>query len=136
VAEGAGQDLLPASETGCDSSGNRRLGDIGLFLRNSIKDYFRRENIEVNIKYIDPSYIIRSTPAGTGDSIYCSRLGSNAVHAAMAGRTGMIVSLLNDRFVHVPMRLAVLRRNRIDPESTLWRDVVNATGQPALLINR
>jgi 6-phosphofructokinase 1 len=136
VAEGAGQDLLPAAETGCDSSGNRRLGDIGLFLRNSIKDYFRREGVEINIKYIDPSYIIRSTPAGTGDSIYCSRLGANAVHAAMAGKTGMIVSLLNDRFVHVPMRLATARRNRIDPESTLWRDVVNATGQPALFINR
>jgi 6-phosphofructokinase 1 len=135
VAEGAGQELLKGTPTGSDASGNRSLGDIGVFLRDTIKDYFRRENIEVNIKYIDPSYIIRSAPARPGDAIYCTRLGANAVHAAMAGRTGMIVSLLNDRFVHVPMRLAVSRRNRIDPESALWRDVIDATGQPALLKN-
>jgi len=136
VAEGAGQDLLPAEQTGRDASGNRKLVDVGLFLRDAIKDYFRREGVEINMKYIDPSYLIRSTPADSGDSIYCTRLGANAVHAAMAGKTGMIVSLLNDCFVHVPMRLAASRRNRIDPESALWRDVVDATGQPALLKNQ
>jgi 6-phosphofructokinase 1 len=136
VAEGAGQELLPAEQTARDASGNRRLGDIGLFLRDAIKEYFRREKTEVNLKYIDPSYIIRSAPARPGDAIYCTRLGANAVHAAMTGRTGMIVSLLNDRYVHVPMRLAVSRRNRIDPESALWRDVIEATGQPPLLTDR
>jgi 6-phosphofructokinase 1 len=135
VAEGAGQDLMPSSQTGCDASGNRKAGDIGIFLRDAIKEYFRREGVEINMKYIDPSYLIRSTPASPGDAIYCSRLGANAVHAAMAGKTGMIVSLLNDRFVHVPMRLAVARR-RIDPESPLWRDVIDATGQPPLFKNR
>ena len=135
VAEGAGQDLLPADKIGRDASGNRKLVDVGLFLRDAIKDYFRREGVEINMKYSDPSYLIRSTPADPGDSIYCTRLGANAVHAAMAGKTGMIVSLLNDRFVHIPMQLAVSRRNRIDPESALWRDVVNATGQPPLMKN-
>jgi 6-phosphofructokinase 1 len=135
VAEGAGQDLLPATQRKRDASGNPKFGDIGAFLRDRIADYFRKENIEINQKYIDPSYIIRSTPANAGDSIYCARLGANAVHAAMAGKTGMIVSLLNDRFVHVPMKLAAARRNRIDPESPLWRDVVVATGQPALMKN-
>ena len=136
VAEGAGQDLLPETQTGRDASGNRKLGDIGLFLRDSIADYFRHEGIEINVKYIDPGYIIRSTPANPGDSIYCSRLGANAVHAAMAGKTGMILSLVNDHFVHVPMRLSVSRRNRIDPESALWRDVIDATGQPPLMKNQ
>jgi 6-phosphofructokinase 1 len=135
VAEGTGQDLIQRTQTGSDASGNRKLGDIGTFLRDAITDYFGKEGIEINIKYIDPSYIIRSMPANPGDSIYCTRLGANAVHAAMAGKTGMIVSLLNDQFVHVPMRCAVSRRNRIDPESALWRDVINATGQPALMKN-
>ncbi len=135
VAEGAGQDLLPATQTELDASGNRKLGDIGLFLRDAIARYFRQEGIEINLKYIDPSYIIRSTPANPTDTIYCTRLGANAVHAAMTGRTSMIVSLLNDQFVHVPTRLAVSRRNRIDPESPLWRDVVESTGQPKLMKN-
>jgi 6-phosphofructokinase 1 len=136
VAEGAGQDLLPVEKTSRDASGNRKLVDIGLFLRDAIKDYFRREGIEINMKYIDPSYLIRSTPADPGDSIYCTRLGANAVHAAMGGKTGMLVSLLNDHFVHVPIRCAVSQRNRIDPESALWRDVIDATGQPALFKNQ
>ena len=118
-----------------DASGNKKLGDIGIFLRDSIADYFKREGTEINLKYMDPSYLIRSVPANPGDAVYCTRLGANAVHAAMAGKTAMVVSLLNDRFVHVPMRLTVLRRNRIDPESPLWRDVVEATGQPALMKN-
>jgi 6-phosphofructokinase 1 len=135
VAEGAGQDLMPGTVHERDASGNKKLGDIGIFLRDSIADFFKREGMEINMKYMDPSYLIRSVPANPGDSVYCTRLGSNAVHAAMAGKTAMIVSLLNDRFVHVPMRLTVSRRNRIDPESALWRDVVEATGQPALMKN-
>ncbi|MGA2507651.1 MAG: ATP-dependent 6-phosphofructokinase [Chitinispirillaceae bacterium] len=135
VAEGAGQDLLSATMDERDASGNKKLGDIGIFLRDSIADFFKREDMEINLKYMDPSYLIRSVPANPGDAVYCTRLGANAVHAAMAGKTAMIVSLLNDRFVHVPMRLTVSRRNRIDPESPLWRDVVEATGQPALMKN-
>lgn len=132
VAEGAGQDLLSASGQ-TDASGNKKLGDIGLFLRERIASYFKGEGIEINLKYIDPSYIIRSTPSNPNDSIYCTRLGSNAAHAAMAGKTAMLLSLINNSFVHVPMELAVSKRNRIDPESPLWRDVIHATGQPALL---
>jgi 6-phosphofructokinase 1 len=89
----------------------------------------------VNIKYIDPSYIIRSAPTIANDSIYCQRLGANAVHAAMAGRTECLVGLVNGRFVHVPMPLAAGRRNFVDPESALWRDAVEATGQPPLMRN-
>ncbi|NLL13410.1 MAG: ATP-dependent 6-phosphofructokinase [Fibrobacter sp.] len=132
VAEGAGQELFSESALGVDASGNKKLGDIGLFLRERISAFFKKEGLEINLKYIDPSYIIRSTPANPSDSIYCNRLGNNAVHAAMAGKTKMLVSLINNTFVHIPIALAVQKRNRVDPESSLWRDVVQATGQPAL----
>jgi 6-phosphofructokinase 1 len=134
VAEGAGQHLMPDSEL-TDASGNRRLGDIGLFLQRRLKEHFARQGVELNLKYIDPSYLIRSAPANPNDSLYCARLGGNAVHAAMAGKTGMLVSQVNGHFVHIPIAMAVSRRNRVDPESALWRDVIDATGQPALLKN-
>lgn len=132
VAEGAGQEHLASSKVK-DASGNKKLGDIGLHLKERIKTHFKKEGVAINLKYIDPSYIIRSTPANANDSIYCTRLGTNAAHAAMAGKTRILISLINNTFVHVPMDLAVKKRNRIDPESPLWRDVIQATGQPALM---
>ena len=132
VAEGAGQELLAATNQ-ADASGNAKLADIGPFLCDQIRDYFKRLKREVNIKYIDPSYIIRSAPTIANDSIYCQRLGAHAVHAAMAGRSECLVGLVNERFVHVPMALAAGKRNNVDPESALWRDVVEATGQPPLM---
>ncbi len=134
VAEGAGQNLLPETNA-LDASGNLRLGDIGLYLKQQIAEYFQREEMEVNIKYIDPSYIIRSAPADPNDSFYCARLGNNAVHAAMAGKTKMLVSLVNNTYVHVPIEVAVSRRNTIDPEGSLWRDLVEATHQPVIMTN-
>jgi 6-phosphofructokinase 1 len=131
VAEGAGQEYLAASDK-TDASGNKKLNDIGMFLKERITEYFKHEKIEINLKYLDPGYIIRATPANPNDSIYCTRLGANAVHAAMAGKTKMLASLINNTFVHIPMDLAVSKRNTIDPESPLWRDVVQATGQPAM----
>ncbi len=135
VAEGAGQELLPQSEQK-DASGNIKLADIGLFLKDRIARYFKQKSMVVNLKYIDPSYIIRSAPPNPNDTVYCTRLGTNAVHAAMAGKTGMMVSLIHDRFVHVPIALAVAQRHVIDPESSFWRDVVETTGQPLLLVDR
>jgi 6-phosphofructokinase 1 len=132
AAEGAGQELA-GEATGTDASGNKKLSDIGLYLKNRIEKYFDDLNIEISVKYIDPSYMIRSAPAITSDSIYCARLGSNAVHAAMAGKTEVLISLVNNNFVHLPIRLAVSKRNRVDPESPLWRDVIDRTGQPLLL---
>jgi 6-phosphofructokinase 1 len=132
VAEGAGQNLVDEIK-GTDASGNKKLGDIGAYLKKRVETYFNDQNIEVSVKYIDPSYMIRSAPAITTDSIYCARLGSNAVHAAMAGKTEVLISLVNNNFVHLPIRLAVSKRNRVDPESPLWRDVIDRTGQPLLL---
>ncbi|MFP4163710.1 MAG: ATP-dependent 6-phosphofructokinase [Chitinispirillaceae bacterium] len=133
VAEGAGQDHLAKASNEYDASGNKKLGDIGTFLKERISGYFKSKQTEINLKYIDPSYIIRSTPANPIDSIYCARLGTNAVHAAMAGRTKMLISLVSNTFVHVPTELAVSKRNCIDPESALWRDVIESTGQPPLM---
>ncbi len=132
VAEGAGQDLVGESN-GSDASGNKKLGDVGAYLRKRIEQYFEEIRMEITVKYIDPSYMIRSAAAITTDSIYCARLGSNAVHAAMAGKTEVLISLVNNNFVHLPIRLAVSKRNRVDPESALWRDVIDRTGQPLLL---
>jgi 6-phosphofructokinase 1 len=134
VAEGAGQELLACSGD-IDASGNKKLADIGIFLKNKISEYFKQKQIEINLKYIDPSYIIRSAPANPNDSIYCARLGTNAVHAAMAGKSEMLISLVHNYFVHIPMRMAVSRKNSINPDKELWRDVVEATGQPRLMKN-
>ncbi len=134
VAEGAGQDLLP-SENEKDASGNKRLSDIGYFLRERINDYFEAKGTEVNVKYIDPSYIIRSSRANASDSVYCERLGASAVHAAMAGKTEIIIGLVANEFVHIPTQIAVSRRKHVDPEEALWRDAQEATQQPLSITN-
>jgi 6-phosphofructokinase 1 len=130
VAEGAGQDLVPAEEAGVDASGNKKLHDIGLFLRRRITDHFAAEALELNLKYIDPSYAIRSVAANPFDSVYCIRLAQNAVHAALAGRTEIVIGRWRGRYVHIPMALAVSRRNQVCPDGDLWLSVLEATGQP------
>ncbi len=134
VAEGAGQDLLPQNEQ-TDASGNRKLGDIGVFLKKVISEHMERRGIPFSLKYIDPSYIIRSAVAVPTDSVYCSRLGNAAVHAAMAGKTESIVGLVNGHFVHIPMEVAVSERKKVDPEGNLWRDVLESTHQPVRICN-
>jgi 6-phosphofructokinase 1 len=131
VAEGAGQEYLRDAPLRLDASGNRKLGDFGLYLRERILDDFEAAGQEVNLKYIDPSYAIRSVPANPYDSGYCLRLSQAAVHAAMAGRTEMVVGSWRGRFVHVPIPLAVSSRNQVDPDGDLWLSVLEATGQPA-----
>lgn len=134
VAEGAGQELLQCSNEK-DASGNAKLSDIGIFLRDAIPAYFKKEGIPCNLKYIDPSYIIRSQPADSYDSIYCARLGSHAVHAAMAGKTNVMVSYLNGHYVYIPIPTAVQARNKINVEGSLWRDVLENTRQPVSMKN-
>jgi len=129
VAEGAGQDLFAATGER-DASGNIKYGDIGIFLRDRIKEYFKKIGMVINIKYIDPSYTIRSVPSNPHDSVFCLLLGQSAVHAGMSGRTNMVVGFWNHQFTHVPISLAVSRRKKIDPEGTLWSSVIASTGQP------
>ena len=135
VAEGAGQDLLdtgaaPNAPGMTDASGNRRLTDIGPWLRDRITSHFKSIGVELNLKYIDPSYQIRSVPANPHDSVYCIRLAHNAVHAAMSGRTETVIGRWRGRFLHVPMSLTTRRRNTVDPQGDLWMSVLEATGQP------
>jgi 6-phosphofructokinase 1 len=129
VAEGAGQDLLSSTEER-DPSGNAKLGDVGMWLRDAIRLSFAQAGREVTIKYIDPSYIIRSQPANPHDAAFCLLLGHNAVHAGMSGRTNTVIGVWNDTFVHVPICLATQKRKKIDPQGWLWSSVMASTGQP------
>jgi 6-phosphofructokinase 1 len=129
IAEGAGQDLMAATGER-DASGNVRYGDIGIFLRDAIKEHFKKTGMEINLKYIDPSYTIRSVPANPHDSALCLLFGHKAVHAGMAGKTGTLIGFWNQRFTHVPISLAVSERKKIDPEGWIWSSVLSSTGQP------
>ncbi len=134
VAEGAGQELLrDQGPPACDASGNVKLKDIGVFMRDRIAAHFVGRETEVTIRYIDPSYIIRSMPANALDAQYCLVLGQHAVHAGMAGRTNMVVGAWNNRFVHVPIPLAVARRRQIEPRGEEWQRVLETTGQPDVM---
>jgi 6-phosphofructokinase 1 len=132
VAEGAGQDLLQRDGSR-DPSGNARLADIGQLLRDRIGHHFDRVGAELSLRYVDPGYAIRSVPANAYDSVYCIRLAQAAVHAAMAGRTAMVVGRWHGRFVHLPISLATGSRNQVDPDGDLWMSVLEATGQPVRL---
>ncbi len=129
VAEGAGQELMAATNE-TDASGNVRFGDIGLYLKQRITSAFAMAGLELNMKYFDPSYSIRSVRAEPYDSVYCLRLAHNAVHAAMAGKTDVMISRWHKRFVLLPIPLAVRDRQLVDPYGDLWMSVLESTGQP------
>jgi 6-phosphofructokinase 1 len=133
VAEGAGQDLFPPEPAGTDASGNVRLRDIAALLQERIGADFARHGREVNLKLLDPSYVIRSVAANPYDSVYCVRLAHAAVHAAMAGRTETVVGRFRGRFVHIPIPVAISGRSTVDPDGDLWLSVLESTGQPARL---
>jgi 6-phosphofructokinase 1 len=130
VAEGAGQDLLAADASQRDASGNVKLKDVGLFLRERIEAYFKAEGIPVAMRYFDPSYQVRSRPANCEDAVLCDLFARHAVHAAMAGKTGLVIGFLHERFVHVPIELLATHTKRLDPASGWWRSVLATTGQP------
>ncbi len=131
VAEGAGQELLGQAPESRDASGNIRLMDIGSFLRSQIDAYFKAEKIPIVLRYIDPGYTIRSVPASAEDAIMCDLFARQAVHAAMAGKTGILIGYLHDRFIHVPIEQLTTRVKRIDPNAPGWHAVLASTGQPA-----
>lgn len=132
VAEGAGQELLQ-SRSDKDASGNIKLQDVGDFLTDEISRHCRKLGLKTTVKYIDPSYIIRSVPAIPSDSVLCWRLAQSAVHAGMCGKTDMIVGQWHGRYVHVPMDLAIAERKQVDPQGELWASVLESTGQPTQL---
>ena len=132
VAEGTGQNFFETGNSERDASGNIKLKDIGVFLKKAIRDYFASKNIEISIKYIDPSYMIRSLPANANDRVFCNFLGRNAVHAGMAGKTSMLIGHWNNQFVHVPLKLIGGKRKNVKPTGSLWRSALEATGQGSL----
>jgi 6-phosphofructokinase 1 len=136
VAEGAGQELMHREDEPLetDASGNLRLHNIGLFLKTKIEDYFKGKGMEVNLKYIDPSYTIRSVHANASDSIYCGALGQYAVHAGMTGKTGMLVGLMKDEYVHLPLKM-VASGAKVNPGGNVWMRVLESTGQPPSMKN-
>jgi 6-phosphofructokinase 1 len=131
VAEGAGQHLFTHQFTPVDASGNRQFGDIGVFLKETIARHFTGRNAPVNLRYMDPAYQLRGVVATPEDRIFCLQLARHAIHAAMSGKTGLVVACRHNRFVHLPMPAVTRGRNRVDPEGDLWRCVLESTGQPA-----
>jgi 6-phosphofructokinase 1 len=130
VAEGAGQDLLTADSGQRDASGNVKLKDIGPFLREKIEAYFKAEGFPIAMRYFDPSYQVRSRPANSEDALLCDLFARYAVHAAMAGKTGVVIGFLHERFIHVPIEVLATHTKRLDPASGWWRSVLATTGQP------
>ncbi len=129
VAEGAGQKFFQTDNDERDESGNIRLKDIGLFLKDKIISYFKSRNTTITLKYIDPSYMIRSVPANANDHVFCSFLGRDAVHAGMSGKTRVLIGHWNNYFVHIPMGASAGKRKKINPNGKLWLSVLHATGQ-------
>lgn len=132
VAEGAGQKFFEGETSKRDKSGNIRLNDIGLYLKEAISSHFKSRNVDVSIKYIDPSYMIRSLPANANDRVFCNFLGRDAVHAGMAGKTKLLIGRWNNHFVHLSMNECAGKRKQINPKDKLWLSVLDATGQGPL----
>lgn len=128
VAEGAGQKFVASS--GTDASGNVKYGDIGIYMKDRITEYLKKREVPHTLKYIDPSYIIRSMPANVEDSVFCMMLAQNAVHGAMAGKTGFLVGRWNNYFTYIPFPLATEKRKKLDPGGYIWSMVKEATGMP------
>jgi 6-phosphofructokinase 1 len=130
LAEGAGQHLFPAETIQRDASGNVKFQDIGPFMKQEILSHFAKRSIPVEVKYIDPSYYVRSVPANCADSLLCDSLARRAVHAGMAGKTDVLVAVLHHAFIHVPISLATAQRRQVNLEGEGWSSVLAATGQP------
>lgn len=135
VAEGAGQDFFEAGSHEKDASGNIRHKDIGVYLKEKIKEEFSEKEFPHSIRYIDPSYIIRSAPANANDSKFCNLLAQNAVHAALSGKTDFVVGFWNNNYTLIPIPMVVAKRKKIDVEGELWWNVLEATGQPISMKN-
>ena len=127
VAEGAGQHLFDEKDVKLDKSGNKLHQNIGVFLRDEIKKWAAKENMEISIKYFDPTYNIRSVPAHGTDAVFCQMLAQNAVHAAMTGYTDAVIGHWNDEFTIVPIPMATSKRKKIDVNGPLWNSIKAVT---------
>ena len=130
VSEGAGQQLVGRDQSTRDRSGNVKYADIGTFLGDRIKQHFADRNVPMYLRYIDPSYAIRSVPANAWDRYLSDRMARNAVHAAMAGKTDLVIGAWANRITHVPIGAVVSQTKRMSLNSDLWNAVLATTGQP------
>ena len=129
VAEGAGQHLIAGDSGERDASGNIKLKDIGQFMRDKIDTHFKAKGVPFAIRYIDPSYLVRSVPASAEDAVLCDFFARNAVHAAMAGKTGLVIGYQHGKFTHVPVELLTTKQKTLDLNSPAWLGVLASTGQ-------
>ena len=130
VAEGAGQHLMKNADSRRDDSGNLLHEDIGGYLRHAISAHFAEREFPVALKYLDPSYHIRSVPANVYDRYLCDQMGRHAVHAAMAGKTGLIVGYEHNHYIYVPISAVICQTKRMDVSGDTWRAVLESTSQP------
>ncbi|CAL9773307.1 ATP-dependent 6-phosphofructokinase 5, chloroplastic-like [Musa acuminata AAA Group] len=129
VAEGAGQELLQKSAA-LDASGNVVLGDIGVHIQQQIKRHFKNIGVPADVKYIDPTYMVRACRANASDAILCTVLGQNAVHGAFAGFSGITTGICNIHYVYLPIPEVIRSPRRVDPNSRMWHRCLTSTGQP------
>ncbi|XP_010536840.1 PREDICTED: ATP-dependent 6-phosphofructokinase 3 [Tarenaya hassleriana] len=133
IAEGAGQELMLESTTLKDASGNKLLKDVGLWLFQSIKDHFSAKKATINLKYIDPTYMIRAVPSNASDNVYCTLLAQSAVHGAMAGYTGFTSGLVNGRQTYIPFYRITEKQNKVVITDRMWARLLSSTNQPSFL---
>ncbi|GAB4852690.1 ATP-dependent 6-phosphofructokinase 3 [Ancistrocladus abbreviatus] len=116
-----------------DPSGNKILKDAGLWMAQSIKDYFARIKKTVTLKYIDPTYMIRAIPSNASDNVYCTILAQTAVHGVMAGFTGFTVGPVNGRHCYIPFRHITEQQNRVVITDRMWARLLSSTNQPSFM---
>ncbi|KAG0577167.1 hypothetical protein KC19_5G135900 [Ceratodon purpureus] len=135
VAEGAGQELLAESMGSLhnhnDASGNRLLLDVGLWLQANLKEHFDKELKEpLNLKYIDPTYMIRAIPSNASDNVYCTLLAHSAIHGAMAGYCGFTVGPVNVRHCYIPIPRVIAKSRNVVVADRMWARLMSSTNQP------
>lgn len=135
LAEGAGQEFFDVATLGHDASGNKKLGDIGVYLKAKIKEHFTEIKLSHSVKYIEPSYLIRSTAPNANDQLYCDACARSAVHAAMTGKSGMLIGNRHRHLVHVPMNALTGKERKVRSDGDLWFSVRENTGQPQYMGN-
>ncbi|KAI3416958.1 PFK domain-containing protein [Psidium guajava] len=137
IAEGAGQELLAESMHSmeqADASGNKLLQDVGLWISQKIKDHFSRmQKMAINLKYIDPTYMIRAIPSNASDNVYCTLLAHGAIHGAMAGYTGFAIGPVNGRHAYIPFYPIIERQNKVVITDRMWARLLSSTNQPSFL---
>uniref|UniRef100_A0A0E0ES75 ATP-dependent 6-phosphofructokinase n=2 Tax=Oryza meridionalis TaxID=40149 RepID=A0A0E0ES75_9ORYZ len=129
VAEGAGQDLLQKSNA-TDASGNVILSDFGVHMQQKIKNHFKDIGVPADVKYIDPTYMVRACRANASDAILCTVLGQNAVHGAFAGFSGITSGICNTHYAFLPITEVITKPKRVNPNSRMWHRCLTSTGQP------